>query len=294
MPGGIAVLRFLGSCAVWGAASFVLASCGSSAAPGYYVSLGDSYSVGYQPLPVPGATSGYTAVVAKATGLRLENFGCAGATTSTILRSTGCLDAAAAATDAVRYPSEPQAQAAVSFIEHHRGDIGLITVTIGGNDILSCGGSKSVLACAESELNVVQADLRTLVTDLRHAAGGAVPIIGLTYPDIFLGSWVYPPGKAAPSIAALSVGAFQYLLNPALQQAYRSAGAHFLDVTAATGAYIPLSTTETTTSYGSIPVAVARVCSYTWYCSDGNIHANSAGYAFIGDQIVKEYAHLAH
>lgn len=294
MPGGIAVLRFLGSCAVLGAAFFVLAGCGSNATPGYYVSLGDSYSVGYQPLPVPGATSGYTAVVAKATGLRLENFGCAGATTSTILRSTGCLAAAAAVTDAVSYPSQSQAQAAVSFIERHRGDIGLITVTIGGNDILDCGDSKNVLTCAESEINVVQADLRTLVTELRHAAGNGVPIIGLTYPDVFLGNWVYPPGKAAPAIAELSVGAFAYLLNPALQQAYRSAGARFLDVTAATGAYVPLSTTETTTSYGTIPVAVARVCTYTWYCSVGNIHANTAGYRFIGEQIAKEYDQLGH
>jgi lysophospholipase L1-like esterase len=292
VPGGIAVLRFLGSCAVLGAASFVLAGCGSSATTGYYVSLGDSYSVGYQPLPQPASTSGYTAVVAKATGLRLVNFGCAGATTSTILRSTGCLAGAAAATHAAHYPSETQAQAAVSFIEHHKGDIGLVTVTIGGNDILSCEGSKNLFACAQAELAIVRADLKTLVTELRRAAGTTVPIIGLTYPDVFLGNWVFPPGKAAPAIATLSVGAFEYLLNPALRQAYQSAGAHFVDITDATGAYIPLSTTETMAPYGNIPVAVARVCSYTWYCSVGNIHANSSGYTFIGDQVVKEYDQL--
>ncbi len=290
MPGGVTVLRFLASCTALGAASFVLAGCGSSATTGYYVSLGDSYSVGYQPLPQPQATSGYTAVVAKATGLRLENFGCAGATTSTILRSTGCL--VGAATHAVRYPTESQARAAVSFIDRHKGDIRLVTVTIGGNDILSCAGSKNLVACAQEQLDIVQADLRTLVAELRNAAGSDVPIIGLTYPDVFLGNWVYPPGVATPSIATLSVGAFEYLLNPSLQQAYQSAGAHFLDITAATGGYIPLSTTETMAPYGTIPVAVARVCGFTWYCSIGNIHANSSGYAFIGAQIVKEYDRL--
>src|ERR1700744_4422692 len=54
----------------------------------YYVSLGDSYSVGYQ--PVGGSTPGYTVVVAKATRLTLVNFGCGGATTTSIVSSVGC------------------------------------------------------------------------------------------------------------------------------------------------------------------------------------------------------------
>jgi lysophospholipase L1-like esterase len=284
--------RFLGPGAAV-LASLLLAGCGGSAAPGYYLSLGDSYSVGYQPLPVPAATSGYTAVVAKATGLRLENFGCAGATTSTVLHSTGCLATAAAASHAVHYPTSTQAQAAVAFIDKHKGDIGLITITLGGNDVLRCAGQSDVLSCASSALATAQSDLATLLRQLRAAAGSHVPIIGLTYPDVFLGSWVYPPGKGAPSIARLSVGAFQDLLNPALSEAYRQEGAHFVDITAATGGYIPLTTTEDLPPYGTIPVAVARVCTYTWYCAVGNIHANTAGYAFIGQQIVKEYDRLA-
>src|SRR5664280_1273174 len=51
----------------------------------FYLSLGDSYSVGYQ--PGKGATAGYTAYVAKQTKMRLENFGCGGATTTPILPS---------------------------------------------------------------------------------------------------------------------------------------------------------------------------------------------------------------
>ena len=56
----------------------------------YYVSLGDSYSVGYQPSPTPGATAGYTAYVAQQTHLKLVNFGCGGATTVSILHTNGC------------------------------------------------------------------------------------------------------------------------------------------------------------------------------------------------------------
>ena len=54
----------------------------------YYLSLGDSYSVGYQ--PGIGATAGYTASVAKKTKMQLENFGCGGATTTSILTVIGC------------------------------------------------------------------------------------------------------------------------------------------------------------------------------------------------------------
>src|SRR5579872_2541998 len=57
----------------------------------YYVSLGDSYSIGYQPEPAPGGpTPGYTAYVAKKKHMTLENFGCGGATTSSILNAVGC------------------------------------------------------------------------------------------------------------------------------------------------------------------------------------------------------------
>ena len=62
----------------------------ASKAPTYYVSLGDSYSVGYQ--PGLGATAGYTAYVARKTHLTLVNFGCAGATTTSILDTVGCPD----------------------------------------------------------------------------------------------------------------------------------------------------------------------------------------------------------
>ncbi len=42
--------------------------------------------------------------------------------------------------------------------------------------------------------------------------------------------------------------------------------------------------------YGKIPAAVAEICQLTYFCSQGNIHANTTGYTFIGKLIV---AHLA-
>lgn len=273
-----------------------LAGCAStqSAKPiKYYVSLGDSYSVGYQPYPTSGATSGFTGYVADKTGLVLKNFGCGGATTGSILHADGCHNVVAA-TDGVSYTTVPQAEAAESFIKDHKGSIGLITVSIGGNDVTSCAAAANPVTCVTEAVGVIRANVSALSTQLRSAAGSGVPIIGLTYPDVILGGWVYPAGTTDHTLASLSVVAFQTLINPALKAAYTGAGGQFVDVTAATGAYTPLSQLTTLAPYGTIPKAVAEVCMLTWYCSLGNIHAKTAGYTFIGKQITAEYARLQH
>jgi hypothetical protein len=61
-----------------------------SASTSFYLSLGDSYSVGYQ--PGKGATAGYTTIVATKAKLRLENFGCGGATSGSLLTAIGCTE----------------------------------------------------------------------------------------------------------------------------------------------------------------------------------------------------------
>lgn len=252
--------------------------------------MGDSYSIGYQPSPVPGATSGYTAVVANATHLKLENFGCGGATTTSILESNGCI--APAASNAVTYPAESQTAAALAFIENHKANIGLITVSIGGNDVTMCAAAPNPLACLVSAVSTIRTNVTTLASELRKAAGPKVPLLGLTYPDVILGLWVYPLGKSNQTLSSLSVTAFKTFVNPTLAAAYEHVGGRLVDITKATDAYAPLSQTVTVAPYGNIPVAVAHVCELTWYCALGNIHANSAGYTFIGNQIVAAYSRL--
>jgi lysophospholipase L1-like esterase len=262
----------------------------------YYVSLGDSYAVGYQPSPDPGPTSGYTGTVARATHLRLANFGCGGATTASILKTIGCRDpyGPTAAAGVVRYPHQTQAAAAVSFIRQHRGRIGLITVSIGGNDITHCATVSNPTNCVISALPTVRDNIRKLASELRDAAGRTVPIVGLTYPDVLLGLWVYPPSHPDQALATLSVTAFRELVNPTMAKAYGSGHARFLDITKAAGSYDPLSERTTLAPYGSVPVAVARTCALTWYCKEGNIHATTAGYELIGRAVVSLYRSLTH
>jgi hypothetical protein len=284
----------------------LMAAPGVSHAAGtmFYVSLGDSYSVGYQPSPVAGATSGYTGVVAAAKGLQLENFGCGGATTSSILSVTGTCGTngygpPAATNVGPSTPSETQIQAADAFISANQGNIGLITVSIGGNDVTSCVSDPSPVNCVLGRLPSIKANVTTLVGDLRAAlgpSGNKVPIIGVTYPDVILGQWVnnggtptFPPSAANQNLATISQLAFKSYINPALKAAYKTGKGKLVDVTKKTGAYTKLTHTTSITlaPFGSItvPKAVAQICNLTWYCQLGNIHANTAGYTLIGNLI---------
>jgi hypothetical protein len=254
----------------------------------YYVSLGDSYSVGYQ--HDIGSTSGYTGVVAGALGMQLENFGCGGATTKSLLDQVGCSSTDVARTDAVPYPTTTQVSAADSFLRAHRGHIGLITVSIGGNTVTACAAAATPIKCVIAALSPMKSNIAVLAADLRSAAGGDVPIIGTTYPDVILGEWVYPPTKTDRTLAKLSLTAFKEFVNPALQAAYATVGGNFVDVTTATGAYTPLTQTTTLPPYGTIPVAVAKVCELTYFCTSGTIHANTTGYTLIGNLVVSAFS----
>jgi len=259
----------------------------------YYVSLGDSYSVGYQ--PDRGSTPGYTVVVAKATRLTLVNFGCGGATTSSLVSSLGCPDVLPHTVGGVTYPSTTQEVAALSFLNAHKGHIGLITVSIGGNDVTACARQSNPIPCVATAVAGITKNVTALAGALRVAAGPKVPLVGLTYPDVILGSYVYPtrPASAAAlSIAKLSVVAFRSLINPALTKAYGSAKGSLVDVTKATGAYVPLTRTVHSPTYGTIPAAVASVCTLTWFCAQGNIHATTRGYTLIGKLVMARYGSL--
>ncbi len=258
--------------------------------PTYYVSLGDSYAVGYQ--PGKGSTPGYTVPVAKGTHLTLVNFGCGGATTSSILNNVGCPDVLPHTTGGQTYPTTTQIAAAEAFITAHKGHIGLITVSIGGNDVTGCVSQANPIACVGTAVQDITTNVTTLAGDLRTAAGPKVPIIGSTYPDVILGSYVYPVHPAPPatiSLAKVSVTAFKALINPALSKGYASAKGSLVDVTAASGAYGPLTKTVKTKRYGRIPVPVDKVCQLTWFCSKGDIHSKKPGYDLIAKLIVSKY-----
>jgi hypothetical protein len=94
-----------------------------------------------------------------------------------------------------------------------------------------------------------------------------------------------PPGGRL--LAALSVTDFRRLVNPVLKAEYEAVNGTFVDVTAATGAYLPFTQTTALAPYGTIPVAVAKVCQLTFYCQFKDIHPRDDGYQLIADLIKK-------
>ena len=267
----------------------------AKAKPQYYVSLGDSYAAGYQRFSATDARTtrdGFAYQVvpkAKARGykLKLVNFGCGGETSVSILtRKAKCGGLGPGGVD---YAGQTQATAAERFLRKHRGQVKLITVSIGGNDVTSCVREADPVACVGPAMDKVKANGKKLLKRLRKAAGPKTRIVGITYPDVILGSWVGE--NPDQDLAKLSVVAFQSLLNPALKEMYSSVKGRFVDVTKATGAYTPLEQTTTLAPYGEIPVAVAEVCRLTTYCLYRDIHPNTKGYALIADLVAKTLPH---
>jgi len=269
------------------ALALVVPTAASAADRQYYVSLGDSYAAGFQatgqgqghytrngfPFQVP--------KLARQRGYRfkLVNFGCGGETTTSILqRTAACAGPAPGGPD---YAGRTQIAAAERFLRRNRGEVGLITVSIGGNDVTACAREADPIPCVTAAVASIKTNVRTLARRLRSAAGRKVRIVGITYPDVILGSWV--SGQPADQdLARLSVVAFKSLINPALRDAYRSVKrSRFVDVTAATGAYGSLDEMVTLAPYGVIPKPVAEVCNLTYYCEFRDIHARTNGYRLI-------------
>jgi lysophospholipase L1-like esterase len=261
------------------------------AAPLLYVSLGDSYAAGYQP---SGPHSGHTdtngfayqipaLASRKGYDLKLVNFGCGGATTTSILQSVGCGQLGPGATP---YPTETQTVAAEAFLRSHRGHVGLITVSIGGNDVTRCVSAAHVVACVTSAVDKIKRNLAVLLDGLRFAAGPSVPIVGTTYPDVILGLDISKQASLR-NLAKLSVVAFKDLINPTLEKAYAAVHADFVDVTATTGAYGALTRLTDLPPYGRIPLPVAKVCELTYFCQYHDIHLRTAGYKIIAELVVR-------
>jgi lysophospholipase L1-like esterase len=260
--------------------------------PLLYVSLGDSYAAGYQPTgPHSGMTDTHgfayqipALAAQKGVDLQLVNFGCGGATTTSIIDSVGC-PKALLGPGAAPYPTQTQAAAAEAFLRAHRGHVGLITVSISGNDVTGCASEAKPIPCVATAITTIRKNVGILVSGLRSAAGPDVPIVGTTYPDVILGLFLQK-GASEKSLAELSVTAFKDLINPTLKTLYASVGGKFVDVTAATGAYGPLTAMTVLAPYGSIPVPVAKVCELTYFCQYQDIHPRTAGYTIIAKLVV--------
>jgi lysophospholipase L1-like esterase len=248
--------------------------------PSYYLALGDSLAAGVQPdaagksLPTKQgyANDLYAAEKKKIKGLKLEDLGCPGETTTTMMNGGIC-----------HYPAGSQLKQAVKFIRKHKHQIAFITLDIGANDVDNCltGGTSINVACVEAGVATIQANVPRIAQALRKAAGRKVKIAGMTYYDPFLAEW--RTGPTGPGVASLSV-ALAKDVNGDLASDYQAQHFKVSDVARAFDTYVPFTTTSTYAGQ-TVPLAVARVCELTWMCAPAprgpNVHANATGYGKI-------------
>src|SRR5665213_4136877 len=172
----------------------------------YYLSLGDSVGMwdGTGSFPYLLANRYSHSSVP---GLRLVDMSCSGETTESVVRGSTCA------------PGGSQYDDAVSFVTAHRGHIALITISIGGNDVVPCMSRPDAAACFDTGLSKLKANISTIVSGLRAATGPDVPIVGMNVYDPLLGDWLAPGRGRALAVASIAgVG----LLSKTMAQSYRA------------------------------------------------------------------------
>jgi len=245
----------------------------------YYLALGDSLSVGYQPVPTPGDTNeGYAdqllpllQAAHPGENIVLVKMGCSGETTSTMINGGKCTDG--------RYPLGSQLKQAEAFLLANGTAVKFLTIDIGANDVDGCAtGALGVdPVCIANGSKSIATNLRTIVQGLRAADGAKPRSVGMSYYDPFLADWL--TGTQGKTVALASLTALEGI-NYAEQLDYTGAGFGFANVFGAFKS-TTFSTNMFVAPYGKLPTAVAEICRWTYMCALGNIHANPIGYGVI-------------
>jgi lysophospholipase L1-like esterase len=217
-----------------GAAS--VAHADADSATHYYLSLGDSYAAGTN---ATGDGARYTnlgyadqlhaALAADDPKLELKKLGCPGESAASLRfgsQSPAVVESCGTPRfyKNVLYPKGTQLAEAVSFLHAHKGKVALVTIDIGSNDLSHYDAQGHLVVClfppedCDSEASRVFADIAAILAELRAAAGPGVPILGMTYFNVF-----------AP-LQNPVVDARVDALNARLAATYAAAGIPFADV----------------------------------------------------------------
>jgi lysophospholipase L1-like esterase len=229
--------------------------------PNYYLALGDSLTVGFQ----PGATSSWTNgwvyqlrdAMAKSSSVELNNYGHRGECSDTFI--TGGL-AADCPTKTVDSPS--QLAEALGFINDHPGQVRLITIEVGGNDL---NGNKQLFL--NSDATKQKAILGKIFPKMAHNWGTIFGTLRKACPTCEIVALnQYNPFPKGATLTDLSPVFTTY--TALLQQASAPAKVRLADV------YTPF---------------VGHELQYTWF-AHGDIHANTTGYAVMEAAVAKTLA----
>jgi lysophospholipase L1-like esterase len=266
----------------------------------YYVSLGDSLAQGMQP-DAAGITIDTTLGYAdqldalerrRIPGLALVKLGCGGETSSSLLSGRGNPDAFILG---CKPPGGSQMAAAERFLRAHRrrGEVAMLTLDIGANDLVGCVTGASVdLGCVVRGSERIEANLPVIMRRLRRAAAPGTPMAAMTLYDPFLELYLLPGDQEE----ALTINGYARNINEGLARLYRTGGFRVVRVDEAFKSYDTALTTALPGQPGQVPVAVAELCRLTWMCAPApvgpNIHANQAGYGVIAAEFARAFGPL--
>jgi len=246
----------------------------------FYLALGDSLSVGWQPDPVTGVghrtdqgyvDDVYAAERTNAPRLQLVNLGCPGESTTTMMTGGIC-----------QYGHGSQLAQAAYFLRHHKHNVAFVTIDIGANDVDGClPGGQVDMQCVTQGIADIEANFPVILQTLHRAAGAGthLQVVGMRYYDPYLAYWLQGPD--GQSLAHLS-----YLLTVTIDTFIHHTLTSFGDKVADVGHdFLTYDFTDMVDdpTFGPIPQNVANICKWTWMCAappvGPNIHANADGYA---------------
>ncbi len=247
----------------------VLAGIGPATAAdhlgGTYLSLGDSVAAGTQQ-PLPFTNNGYANKLFK--DLKsdhgfdtLVNLACPADDTTEMRFGTGGASPGGSlcyGPNAVLPPGgTSQLDAAVSYLLTNPGEVGLITIAIGANDILACDpADPQVQICVATQLGIMANNLAVIVGTLQAVAPG-VPIVAMNYYNPNLAFWLVDPATVALNLELTAV------FNGTLEAVYGAFGVPVADVETAFRTF--------KTNGKQVPANVRTVCAYTLMCEkDGD------------------------
>jgi lysophospholipase L1-like esterase len=247
----------------------------STGAGGLYVALGDSLAAGYQPGGAELRDTAYPALTATRIGaggaaLTLENLGCSGETTTSLVKGGKCDFAAGSQLD--------QAEKLLKADD----DVALVTIDIGGNDLLRCvrGGARIDTACVTAGVGTVKKNLPTILKRLKAAAGPDVPVLVLGYYNPWLAAKALNQPVKGVDAAAKAYTA----LSTAIESAAKSSGTTFVGLDQA---FSTNDTTPTTINGRSVPKNAAAICTLTNICTASDIHLTDEGAATVARVLAK-------
>jgi hypothetical protein len=146
---------------------------------------------------------------------------------------------------------------AIAFLHSHEHQVALITIDIGGNDVVGCvsvsQSSPNQQCFQQAEATMVE-NITTILGGLHEAAPG-VPVFGMTYYDPFLGDWLAGGVTRTASLATIP---YAVTLNSVLTSLYGPS--HTADVQGAFA--VTNSTTLVSSPWGTVPVDVDDACQW--------------------------------